>query len=145
MNNRAYTLVELLAIVAILGIISLVSAPNILVMVDNNKKDEMLQDAVYLISKAKTKVAGDRDFRNSSETTAKYFLKDLATTDEIDKDPDGGSYDRNNSYVLYSKSTGDYCVYLKGQKRSVARNDGALFSCAYEDQLYSRESVVKNS
>ncbi len=144
MNKKGYTLVELLAIVAILGIISVISAPSILRMVDNNKKDEMLQDAVTLISRAKVKISGDREFRNSDETIKTYTMSNLVEDDELVDDPDGGQYNRTASFVSYDKDTGRYCILLRGSKRAVANKIGATLNCAYEDQLYSRNSVVDN-
>ena len=142
-KNDGYTLVELLAIVAILGIISVISAPSIIKMVDNNKKDKMLQDAVTLVSRTKNKVAVDREFRNDENQEDKtYLMRDLVKSDEMTNDPDGGTYDRNSSFVRYYKLTGRYCVYLVGSKKMVASHVGASISCAFEDYLYSRESVI---
>ena len=54
-------------------------------------------------------------------------------------DPDGGEYDRNNSYVKYTKSVG-YCAYLVGSKRIIKRaRDNS--NCVMEEYLTSRSYV----
>ena len=144
MNNKGFTLVELLAVLAIIAIIGGIAIPNVISLMDNNKKDHIINDAQRLISLAKNAVANDREFRASSTPYKTYYMKDLDTKSSINPDPDGGNYDRSSSYVKYTKSSGSnssnagYCVYLKGTKKAV-KGDGAT-ACVNEDRL-NRSSV----
>ena len=140
MNNKGFTLVELLAVLAIIAIIGMIAIPNVISVVDNNKKDLMLQDAQKLVSLAKAVVIKDREFRDGTATeTPRLTLNTLDDKKTIVTDPDGGAYERNNSYVIYRKSVG-YCVYLEGSKRIIRagqNNNG----CVEEEKLTSRSYV----
>ena len=149
-NNKGFTLVELLAVLAIIAIIGMIAIPNVISVVDNNKKDLMLQDAQKFVSLAKAAVMKDRVFRddeNKAYTDPPYYLRDLDTKETIKVDPDGGEYVRGNSYVRYYKErTGQragYCVYLEGTKRSVKANATGT-DCVYEEELTNRKNVFDN-
>ena len=147
-NNKGFTLVELLAVLAIIAIIGMIAVPNVISVVDNNKKDLMLQDAQKFVSLVKTYVIQDREFRDSNETSKKYYLKDVDTNNILVTDPDGGKYTNTayygNSYVTYTKGTQNssgYCVYLEGSKRVVKQSEAST-SCVPEEELSNRKHVI---
>ena len=150
-NNKGFTLVELLAVLAIIAIIGMIAIPNVISVVDNNKKDLMLQDAQKFVSLAKAAIMKDRVFRDDitkTVTEPPYFLVDLDTKGTIQIDPDGGAYVRNNSYVKYYKEASTnprsgYCVYLEGSKRSV-KNSASGTECVWEEELTNRQKVFDN-
>ena len=140
MNNKGFTLVELLAVLAIIAIIGVITIPNVISVMDNNKKDLMLQDAQKLASLAKAEIIKDRVFRDDPNTNEKvYYLNQIDAKNSIVNDPDGGNYDRENSYVKYTKSVG-YCVYLVGSKRVIKRSKDTN-NCLMEEYLTSRNYV----
>ena len=67
-NKKGFTLVELLAVMAIIAVIGMIAIPNVISLMDNNKKDQMINDAQRLISLHKNYVLANREFRNGSET-----------------------------------------------------------------------------
>lgn len=140
MNKKGFTLVELLAVIAIIGILSLIAVPNVIGIVDDNKKNQMLDDAKKAISLAKYKVNIDSIIRDSDNHIFK--LKDIDEKGDIKVDPDGGTYDINNSIIEYSHNNNvvTYCVKLIGSKRRVEKNNG----CVNEDELNSKSNVVDN-
>jgi prepilin-type N-terminal cleavage/methylation domain-containing protein len=141
MNNKGFTLVELLAVLAIIAIIGGIAIPNVISLMDNNKKDHIINDAQRLISLAKNAVAADREFRaNTDVDFKKYQMSILDTKNSINPDPDGGNYDRVESYVKYTKNSG-YCVYLKGTKK-VVKSDSGSDNCVPEERL--NRSAVKD-
>jgi len=141
MNNKGFTLVELLAVLAIIAIIGGIAIPNVISLMDNNKKDHIVNDAQRLIALAKNAVAADRELRADSETDfKKYKMSELDTKNSINPDPDGGNYDRVNSYVKYTKNSG-YCVYLLGTKKAV-KSDTGEDNCVPEERL--NRSAVKD-
>lgn len=146
MNKKGFTLTELLAVIAIIGILSLVAIPNIIGIVDNIRKDNMVSDAKKLISIAKMKVNASYDIKNFIDTTkcnvtskkCKFYFNELNESKEIKKDPDDGAYNEA-SYVEYSNtgSEDNYCIYLEGSKRKI----GTSTVCVFEKDLYSKDVV----
>ncbi len=148
MNNKGFTLVELLAVLAIIAIIGMIAVPNVISVVDNNKKDLMLQDAQKLVSLAKAEIMKDRVFRDDpTKTEITYTLKLLDEKGVLSTDPDGGAYNPD-SYVRYRKATegsttSGYCVYLAGSKRTIKAGK-TNSNCVSEENLSNRTYVFDN-
>lgn len=115
-KNKAFTLVELIAIVVILGLIAIIATPNIVKMVDNNKKEKFVVDARDMISKAKQKFGKDK-YKDG------IFEKIIGTSCYVTSaerlgmgktiDPDGNSYNMDSSLVKVCEEKGEYIYYVK--------------------------------
>ena len=151
-NKKGFTLVELLAVVLILGILSLIAVPNVISIIDNNKKDIVLSDARKLISQAKLQVNIDKDIREKGTTATghKFYFKDLNANNDIKTDADGATIKyadgskhaySEDSYVLYKVENGiaTYCVYLKSTQRKLETASGR---CVNESNLFDRNNVI---
>lgn len=134
------TLVELLAVVVILGIISAIAVPSIGGLIDNSRKDAHVANAQQMINAAKIAVAGNPDLHPSSTKDSYLDLKYLQDNGYIETvdDPDGGNYKLGtaadlaalgtstptnfNSYVRIDASgtnTFTYYVYLTNGERRI--------------------------
>lgn len=146
MNKKGFTLVELLAVIAIIGILSLIAVPNVINVVENTRKQNMLDDAKKLISLAKNEVNSNYELRNFmdanrcnvSTNTCTLNFDSLNEKGDIQNDPDGGTY--RNSYVEYKKENNiiNYCIHLEGEKRVIGENS----TCIDENDLFSKNNVV---
>lgn len=144
MNKKGFTLVELLAVIALLGILMTISVPNIISTINNNKKDSFLIDSKRLVSRAeylKSLNKEDRDKIMNGENVI-YSFSDLNSTGDFDSDTDGGKYS-NNTYIIVSfdnnTNTYKFCVYIEGSKRKI----GEKASCLDSSNLDSID-VVKD-
>ena len=139
-NNKGFTLMELLAVIVILGLISTIAIPNIIGLSTGIKKDQMLDDAKKLISLAKYKINSNISLRGSSQT---FYISDLNFNGDIGKDPDGGDYNSNSrvEYKINDSNKISYCIVLLGSKRSI----GSDTNCIIEEELYARSNVVDNT
>jgi len=105
-NERGLTLIELLAVVVILGIISAIAVPSIGGLIDNTKKDAHIANAQQIVNAARLAYASD-------STDTSYTLKDLISNGYLEplEKPGGGNYDEDNSIVTLSGKT--WVVTLK--------------------------------
>ncbi|OAO77107.1 prepilin-type N-terminal cleavage/methylation domain-containing protein [Anoxybacillus flavithermus] len=102
-NEKGLTLIELLAVIVILGIIAAIAIPSIGGLIDNSKKDAHVANAQQMINAAKIAVTADKDLIPAN---GKYTVLPLAYLEnkgylETVKDPDGDT-------TTYTKALKDY-------------------------------------
>lgn len=81
-NQRGLTLVELLAVIVILGIISAIAVPSIGNIIENSKKDAAVADAIQIINAAKIAHAANPNqttWTHTGSTAGTDYLKDYLT------------------------------------------------------------------
>ncbi len=104
-------------------------------VVEEKNKDQLIEDAYKFISLASQEVVKDRYFRDNPNEQYKYFyLNNPVFDNKLILDPLGGNYNRDTSYVKYTKNSG-YCIYLEGSKQ-VVKNDLDSDACAPQEKLY---------
>jgi type IV pilus assembly protein PilA len=91
-NQRGLTLVELLAVIVILGIISAIAVPSIGGIIDKSKKDAQVAEAIQIISAAKLAHASDSEIitwkyeKTATDTTSVGELKSYLSSSVADKE-----------------------------------------------------------
>ena len=128
MNKKGFTLVELLAVIAIIGVIAAIATPNIIALIDNGKKEQYVADAKELISKAK--------YYNKQEKYKDLFIVDGAckviTAKKLgfskEKTVDDTLYDLDNSKVKVCLESNTYVYYVVTITKTDNNNGRSIYN-----------------
>ena len=148
MNNRkGFTLVEVIAVVVILGVVLMIAVPSITGLSNRSKEKQITEDAKMFEELVKAKIESDTTIKISG--TAKFTLKSIEGKLSADYDEEhsyvevsGCGYNNNNKYscstyktYLYPKS-GDYGYkensYTQNPENKTGHNCGEESWCIYE-------------
>lgn len=120
---NAFSLVELLAVIIVLGIIASIIIPSTLKTLDKSKKDSFESSVVGLI-KAATNYMAESDFEDwtSGLTITNIQTNNLFETKNVDIFTSGILYNNNGTITAYNVTDGNYCA--NGKKNSLTITKG---------------------
>lgn len=99
MNQKGFTLMELLATIVILSIIMLIAVPNVINTLDKNKRSTYVEDAKKMITLAEYKFRSDTSIPKPTATSCVAIRLGSLDLSELEEGPEGGSYDQTDSFV----------------------------------------------
>lgn len=102
-DKRAFTLIELLAVIVILGVLMTVAVPNIVSTLDKNKKETFLEDAKKLVSAAEYKIRADSKIEWPDEYSVTVLPMKKIGSNELDTSPFDTVYSADKSFVAITK------------------------------------------
>jgi type IV pilus assembly protein PilA len=113
-NQRGLTLVELLAVVVILGIIAAIAVPNIGKLIEKTKDDAKVAEGLQIINAAKLYTNTNKLTFDSQTVTAKDTATITAAqlADNLDNVKDQGTSGPDYEVKVVKKSTGKYEYFL---------------------------------
>lgn len=113
-NDKGFTLVEILATISILAIIMLMAVPNVIDVVQKGRNKTYVEDAKKMVVLAKYKVKTDASIKKQlkSNESITIALSVLDPGNEIKDAPNGGKYARTSSFVKVDKIDGGYSYYV---------------------------------
>lgn len=114
LNNKGFTLVELLAVFVVLGVLMAVTIPNIVGITTANKLQTYAEDAKKFKNSVEYSFRGDSTIEKPSANNECIIanLKYVAGS-EFDNPPYGGKYMMNYSYVIMTKINKQYKYYVQ--------------------------------
>ena len=113
-NRMAFTLVELLAVVVILGVLMMIAIPNTVSLIDRNKKTNYIEDAKTFTSLVQNKVQIDKSLElPTTSNTALVITLGYLSTSDVEESPYGEKYDKTSSFVAISLEMSKYVYYVQ--------------------------------
>lgn len=104
MKRDGFTLVELLAMLVVLGILMAVAIPNITGILRNNKLNVIKSDAIKMVDTAKIKMSNLKEDKLPVNGQCVVFaLNYLNDSEDINTGPNGGEYLKFESFVVVKK------------------------------------------
>lgn len=133
MNKKGFTLVELLAMLVVLGVLMAVTIPNITGILNQSKDNIIKDDIAKMVDTTKLKISSDEDIkRPKSDHCLVFTLNAINTNDDFKTGPNGGPYDMYNSFVIVKRDGAKYKYYVT----LIEEVDGKLYGVKdvdYED------------
>ena len=113
-NNKGFTLVELLAMLVVLGIIMTIAVPNITGIMKNNRLNGFKDDAKQMIERTNIMVSKTKSIKKPQSGECLIFTLDyLNTNDDLTAGPNGGLYEQEESFVIYKRDGQKYVHYVR--------------------------------
>ena len=114
LNNKGFTLVELLVMLVVLGILMAITVPNITGILNQTKNNVLIEDVTKMVETAKTKIATKSNISNPQKDKCLVFtLEYLNDSDEFKKGPNDGKYDFYDSFVIVKRVDNKFEYYVR--------------------------------
>lgn len=108
-NNKGFTLVELLAALVILGVLSLLALPTVINLLGNSRDKLYVTDAKKLISQAEYKFrVASSEIEKPDDGECLVLSMIYLDNSDFDNPPNNGEYVREASYVVIKNNSGNY-------------------------------------
>ncbi len=137
MNRKGFTLIELLAVIIILGIIMMIAVPNVLGMLDRNKKNTLVEHAKTMINQAEYTLRRDTEIDFPSAGKAIIMTLKYLNTDDVSTSPYDIEYSPTKSFVAVVNTTSGGVTEYKYYAHLVACDDAICSNS-------SQNSINKN-
>ena len=108
-NNKGFTLIEIIAVVTLIGILSILVVPKIFSLVNDSRKSIYVEDAIRLISKAQfTMNSQSVKIEKPDKGEVIIFSMKYLSPADFQSPPNGGVYLPESSFVVVKNVNGKY-------------------------------------
>ena len=117
-NKKGFTLIELIAVIVILGLLMVIVIPAVSRYIDNSKKETYLKQINSLIDTVRYGInSGDNTYSMNGESSKQFDLKDVVLEKGSKTVKEGyllvqKKKDEYKYYVLVSDEENNYCIAL---------------------------------
>ena len=131
LNNKGFTLIEILASIVILGVIMVAAIPAVVTIINNSRKDAYI-DIVKIHEGNIQRLIAQEDYYVYDENTVYYFDYRIVQDEKSDKSPFGEwekayvvvTYDgKSHHYYWTGKDSAGWTIDLKKQVQDLTRKD----------------------
>lgn len=120
MNKKGFTLIELIAMMVVLGILMAIAIPNISGILKSNKESIQVEDINKMIETTKQTFNNNvLNYPKESGGCAILTLNAINTSDDFSKGVNDGLYEQDASYIIVKrmddtvKKTYEYIYYVR--------------------------------
>ena len=120
MNQKGFTLVELIAMMVVLSVLMAITIPNISGIIKNNRESIGVEDVNKMIGNAKQKMETKRASFPGKNECVVMSLKFIDNNNDFKKGVNDGEYDKLESFVIITKkqmsgstTTSQYKYYVR--------------------------------
>lgn len=108
MNKKAFTLVELLASLVILGVLMLVAVPTVTSLINDNRAETYLEDAKRFVSNVEYSLKTNTNINLPTKNNCIIISLEYLESPDFDNSPSGGEYDAKKSFVVVKNINDSY-------------------------------------
>lgn len=147
MNQKGFSLVELIAMVVVLGVLMIITVPNIAGILKNNKENIVTEDINKMVSNAKNKFnTKQAKYPEYEDQCVIMTLAYVDSNNDMKTGLNGGTYNQGESFVVVRKErerTGSYTYrYYIRLVEEIERSSGIQ---KYEVPLTEHNELSSNS
>lgn len=149
MNRKGFSLIELIAMMVVLGILMLITVPNIAGIIKNNRENILKEDINKLVANAKTRV-NTKQAKNPTglNECAVMTLSYVDSNNDMKEGINGGRYSQAESFLVIRKeleNPGENIYTYRYYVRLVEEVERASGIVKYEVPLTEHDELSNNS